>query len=105
MDWLTQILIFGFAALLFFIGSIVCACQNKYYLGLLCGILELVSAVISSGAWAWALKVSGKADWFLLGLRGYTLLSFIFWDMLAVGAVCLVINGRGLARNRKSAQF
>ena len=105
MDWLTQILIFGFAALLFFIGSIVFACKKEFSRGLLFGVLELVSAVISSGAWAWALKVSGKADWFLLGIRRYTLLSFIFWDMLAVGVVCLVINGRGLARNRKSAQF
>ena len=105
MDWLTQILIFGFVALLFFIASIVFACKKDYARGLLFGILELVAAAISSCTWAYALKVSGKADWFLLGIRRYTTLSLIFWDMFAVGVVCLAINGAGLARKRKSAQF
>ena len=104
INWLVQVLIWGFAALLFFIASLVFACRKDYSRGRLFGILELVAASISSGIWAYALRVSGKADWSLLGFRRDPLISLIFWGMLAAGVLCLAINGFGLSRKRKSAQ-
>lgn len=96
LNWGMQVIIFGLFALFFFIDSIVCAIRTDFSHGLLCGLLELVSAAISSSAWAWALRVSGKSDWYLLGIHRYTLVSLIFWSMFAVGVLCLVINWIGL---------
>ncbi len=104
MDWLGLLLICGTSALLFFIGSLVCASLRKYLLGLLFGLFELAAAAVASYGWAWALRISGKTDWFLLGILGYTPVSLVFWAMLAVGVVCLVINGRGLVRKWASAR-
>lgn len=103
MDWLRQIFVFGLIALVFFIGSQLCASLKKYYLGLFFGILELVSAVVASYAWAWALKVSGKGDWLLLGIFGYTPIGLIFWAMFVVGVMCVVKNVRGLVQKRRPA--
>lgn len=98
MDWVTQTLGFGFLALPLFGLSVLFAWRKKYKLGLLFGGLELISGGVSCAAWAWALKVSGKADWFLLGLLGYTPAALIFYAMLVVGIVCLIANFRGLVR-------
>ena len=103
MEWGKQIIVFGLIALVFFIGSQLCASLKKYFLGAIFGILELASAVVSSYAWAWALKVSGKGDWFLLGILGYPPIGLIFWAMFVVGVMSLVKNGKGLAQKRKSA--
>ena len=48
--------------------------------------------MLSSSAWAYALKISGKVDWFLLGLLGYTPIALIFYTMLLVGVVCIGIS-------------
>ena len=104
MDWLALLLICGTSALICSGGSLVCASLKRYLLGLLFGILELAAAAVASYGWAWALRISGKTDWFLLGIFGYTPVSLVFWAMLAAGAVCLVINGRGLVRKWTSAR-
>lgn len=91
----------GLLALVFFIFSAIFAKTGKYDWGLGFGALELLSAAASSSAWAWALKVSGKADWFLLGLRRYAPLSVIFWSMFVVGILCVLANLRGLVKMRK----
>ena len=102
--WLVLVLACGFAALLFFIGSLVFACKKDFSRGRLFGILELVVASISSGIWAYALRTSGKADWSLLGFHRDPLIALIFWGMLAAGVLCLAINGIGLSRKRKAAR-
>lgn len=98
MDWVTQILVFGFLAFLLFVLSAVFTRRKKPGLGLLFGALELISAGISCSAWAWALKVSGKAGWFLLGLLSYPPVALIFYAMLAVGVACLAAGFCGLTK-------
>ena len=104
LNWVMQVIIFGLFALFFFFDSIICAIRMDFSHGLLCGLLELASAAISSSAFAWALKVSGKADWYLLGIHRYTPYSLIFWSMFAVGVLCLAVNGVGLVRKWTTAR-
>ena len=92
MDWVTQIFAFGLLALALFIASLVFFRLKKSRAGLICGVLELVSGAISCAAWADALKVSGKRDWFLLGLLGYTPIALIFYAMIGCGLLCTVMN-------------
>ncbi len=103
MDWLLQVLLFGLVALFFSITSVSATLQNRYALGLCVGILELLSATISASAWAYALKISGKMDWFLLGLLGYTPIALIFMAMFVVGILCVLASIRGLIKKEKSA--
>lgn len=71
---------------------------KRHKLGLLFALLELLAAVISSGAWAHALKISGKTDWFLFGIFGYTPIGLICFAMFAVGMLCAAINFRGVIK-------
>lgn len=98
MDWFYQVIVFGLCAFLMFVLSAVCAKRKRHGMGLAFGVLELISGVISSSAWAWALKVSGKTDWFLFGLFGYTPFALICIAMLAVGILCIAVNLRGLVK-------
>jgi len=90
MDCLSQILVFGLVALLLFIGSIVSIQKKLYALGLAFGILELLSATVSSSAWAWALKISGKGDWFLFGILNYPPIGLACISMFLVGVLCVM---------------
>lgn len=99
--WALQVLAFGLLALIFFVFYLTYAQQKKYAHSLVFGILELISAVISSAAWAWALRVSGKVDWLLLGLIRYTFLALIFIAMLTVGVYCIVTSIRKLSKQGK----
>ncbi len=98
MDCLSQILIFGFVALLLLIRSVVSIQKKQYTLGLSLGILELLSATVSSSAWAWALKVSGKGDWFLFGILNYPPLGLICISMFVVGVLCVIMGIRGVTK-------
>lgn len=98
MGWVVQILGFGLLAFIMFVLSADFAWIKEHKLGLLFGGLELISAYISSSAWAWALKVSGKSDWFLLGLFGYTPIALICYSMFIVGIICLIVNFCGLIK-------
>ncbi len=98
MDCLSQILIFGFVALLLLIRSVVSIQKKQYTLGLSFGILELLSATVSSSAWAWALKVSGKGDWFLFGILNYPPLGLICISMFVVGVLCVIMGIRGVTK-------
>ena len=103
MDCVLQILLFGLAALFFSIASVSATLQNRYALGLCCGIFELLAATISASAWAYALKISGKMDWFLLGLLGYPPMALIFMAMFVVGILCILASIRSLVKKEKSA--
>lgn len=103
MDWEVQMLGFGSLACLIFVLSAFFTWKKKRILGLLLGVLELILAVISSSAWAWALKISGKKDWFLLGLLGYTPIALVCYSMLAVGIVCLIANFCGIMKGLDAA--
>lgn len=95
MDWVTQILTFGFSILgcfVFSIAFIVFTAKKPHIVGLAFGALELILGVLFSSAWAYALKISGKVDWFLLGLLGYTPVALIFYTMLLVGVACIGVN-------------
>ena len=92
MDWVTQVLCFGFLAFLMFILSAVFAWKGKIGIGLLFAGLELLSAAISSMGWMYALLISGKTDWFLLGFVGYRPVSLIFISMFIVGIGCVAVN-------------
>lgn len=94
MDYLTLILGFGSLAFLMFVFSAFFAWKKKPKIGLLFGCLELAAAAVSSAAWMDALRVSGKIDWFLLGLLGYSLVALIFISMFVVGIGCVVVNFR-----------
>lgn len=98
MDYLVQILGFGFLALLMFILADIFVWKKQPKAGLVFGRLELLSAAISSAAWMDALRVSGKKDWFLLGLFGYTPFSLIFIGMLVVGIGCVAVSVRRLLK-------
>ena len=92
MDAFMQIITFGFIAFVSFVLSIAFATQEQNIVGLLFGVVELLFGVLSSLVWACALKSSGKADWFLLGLVRYTPAALIFYAMLTAGVVCIGIN-------------
>ena len=97
-SWFGLVTLFGLLALGLFIGSAALAGKKQYRAGLCCGILELLAAAVSSSAWAWALKVSGKADWMLFGLFGYTIAALICYAMFVVGALCVLASARGIVR-------
>lgn len=103
MDWFVQIIAFGLLAFLFFVLSAASGSKHKFGCGVFFGFLELLCAVISSSAWAWALKVSGKGDWFLLGILGYTPVVLICYAMFVVGAWCTVTNIRGISKQKTAA--
>lgn len=106
MGWFLQIVVFGLLAFLMFVLSAVYTKREKSRIGLAFGVLELLSAAISSSAWAWALKVSGKDDWFLFGVRRYTLMALICIAMLVTGILCIAMNlcrlGNGHLEQKKS---
>lgn len=99
MDYFWQIVGFGFLALGLFGCSLVLAKQKHYIAGLVFGVLELLAGAVSCRVWMLALKVSGKSDWFLLGLLGYTPVALIFYAMMGAGILCVVLNFRGLKWN------
>lgn len=103
MDWFLQIITFGGLAFLFFVLSEASKRKNKFIRGVFFGCLELLAAVVSSSAWAWALKVSGKRDWFLFGILGYTPVGLICYAMFVVGVWCIVTNTRGISRQKSTA--
>jgi len=82
----------GLVALLFSLCSVAFTNRGRYVLGELFGILELASATVSSSVWAWALKGSGKTDWYLLGIRNYPPIGMIFWSMFIVGVLCILAS-------------
>lgn len=98
---LRTILIGGLVAFVFFILSVACAWKSKHPAGLAFAFLELLAASVSSAAWMYALKVSGKTDWYLLGLFRYTPIALIFISMFVVGAICVIVNVRGIIKSRK----
>ncbi len=98
MSWVLQVVVFGFVALLFFIRSVASIQKKQYALGLAFGILELLSATVSSSAWAWALHVSGKSDWRLFGILNYTPLGLICVSMFVVGALCVIMGIWGVIK-------
>lgn len=101
MDWFFQVVVFGLLAFLTFVVSAIYTKKQKFKIGLAFGVLELISAVISSSAWAYALKVSGKTDWFLFGLRRYTVFALICYAMLATGMICVAVNLWNLRKMNK----
>ena len=101
MGWLMLIVVFGFIALGFFILSQVSIWTKNPRIGLVFAVLELISASISSLAWMWALRVSGKGDWFLLGIFRYTPISLIFWSMFVVGILCVALSIWGIRRKNE----
>ena len=103
MDWVMQILMFGFAAFICFVFSAVFTARRQHIAGLIFGVLELVPAAVSSWAWADALRSSGKGDWFLLGILSYPVAGLIFWCMFAVGILCVVWSVMGRKRQSGSA--
>lgn len=96
MDLFGQIIAFGMLALLMFSFSIAFLQGKKPKIGLVFGCLELFSAVRSAGAWMYALRVSGKGDWFLFGILSYPLVGLICVAMFAVGFLCVAANVRGI---------
>lgn len=103
MGWVMQMLGFGFLAFIMLLLSATFAWRKRYKLGLLFGGMELIAAGVSSSAWAWALKVSGKIDWFLLGLMRYTPIALICYAMFAVGTICLIVNFCGFIKDLDAA--
>lgn len=93
---LTQIFVFGFTALAFFTLSQVFIWAEKPGIGFVFAVLELLSASVSSWAWMWALRVSGKGDWLLLGVLGYPPIGLIFWSMFVVGIRCAAVSIQGI---------
>lgn len=96
MDWLTQILVFGFTALAFFTLSLAFIWAKKPSIGLGFAVLELISASVSSLAWMDALRESGKGDWFLLGVLSYLPIGLIFISMFVVGVRCATVSIQGI---------
>jgi len=94
----------GMAALIFFLCSAFSTKQERYSLGLAFGVLELLSAVVSSFVWAEALWESGKIDWFLFGILNYPLIGLIFWSMLVAGVLCVVASIRGIKQKKAAGQ-
>lgn len=98
-SWFSMVSLFSSLALIFFILSLRFAWKKRYKTGMLLAVLELMSGAVSSAAWAWALKVSGKTDWFLLGIRNYGFGGLIFWCMDGVGLICLALCMGGMIRD------
>ena len=88
----------GFPAFALSLSSIISVWQKDYREGLFFAILELLPASVVSGVWMYALKISGKSDWFLFGLFGYTPVALSCICMIAAGVVCFILNARGLAK-------
>lgn len=95
------IFFFGSIAALLFLASLDYFAKKWYKTGLLFGCLELLSAVPPTLAWMDALWNSGKRDWFLLGLLGYPPIALCFYAMFIAGAVCLILNIRGIVRGKR----
>lgn len=102
MGLVMQILSFGGPAFLMFVLSVAFCKMRKNWAGLAFGALELLSVAISSRAWMHALRISGKIDWFLLGIFSYPIIGLIWVAMFAVGLICLAVNIGGLAHRKKS---
>ncbi|MDE7244460.1 MAG: hypothetical protein K2O18_10895 [Oscillospiraceae bacterium] len=100
MLWFWTIIFGGCMAAVFFMLSVWLIRSGKRAAGFAFAALELLAAAVSSASWMWALKVSGKMDWFLFGLFGYTPFALIFYAMFAVGIGCIVMNVRSLRRER-----
>ena len=101
LDWVRQIFVFGFTALALFILSQIFIRVKKPGIGFVFAVLELLSASVSSSAWMWALRVSGKGDWLLLGILGYPPIGVIFWSMFVVGIRCAVVSIQGIRRQNE----
>ena len=100
MLWFYMVLFGGCLAAVFFLLSGSMIGQHKRTAGYVFAALELLSAAVSSGAWMYALKISGKTDWFLCGLFGYTPIALIFYAMFAVGFGCIAVNACGGKREQ-----
>lgn len=103
MGWFFQVIFFGILAALMFGVSVDFVKAKRCVTGLLFGVLELLAAAVSSGAWAYALKISGKADWFLLGIHRYTPIALICYAMFAVGVWCVAMNLWGIVKHLAAA--
>ena len=111
MGWIDSFMQFGPLLALFgllgvtvaFLRIVRCFRERRYVLGLLFTCLELLSAVPLIVWWMCALKVSGKTDWYLLGLLSYPFPAICFYALFAVGAVCAGMNIWGIAREKKTA--
>lgn len=99
-NWFSMVFLFGSIALILFICSTRGIWKRAYKAGMLFTVLEMMSGAAASAAWAWALKVSGKTDWSLLGIRGYTPIAVIFWCMDGVGLICLALCMGGLIKDK-----
>lgn len=98
-----QILLFGLTAFIFFISSTTFTALKQPTPGLVLGVLELASAFLSSAGWAELLRVSGKTDWFLLGIIGYPAIALLFISMYVVGMLCIVWSAWRLHRLKKTS--
>ena len=112
MDWVDQFMqfwgpvlaIFGILGLTAaFLLLVRCFRERRYVPGLLASCLELLSAVPLTLFWMCALKVSGKSDWYLLGLLGYPFPAVCFYALFAIGAACVVLNIQGIVRGERPA--
>ncbi len=92
----------GFSAFAMFLLSVNSARKRNYRESRTFALLELLSAVISAGTWMYALKISGKADWYLFGFYRYTPLALICLSMFAAGTVCMIVSVWGLAKHKAS---
>lgn len=97
-NWIAQIFFFGLIALGLFLASVYCIRKGKYVAALVLAVAELGSGALTLPPWLWALKSSGKADWYLLGLRNYPSVALIFYAMFAAGILCIVFSIAGLVK-------
>lgn len=65
------------------------------------GVLWFVAMAAVSSYWAYLLKISGKIDWFLLGLLSYPPIGLFCYAVLAVGIVCVVWGIRSYMQQKK----
>lgn len=101
--WFDLVIGCGFLALFLFISSVKNIWKKRHMRGLILAASELVSAGVSVSAWMWALESSGKPT-FLFGFRYFTLMAVICICMFAVGAVCIILNAWGLAKQKAACE-
>lgn len=112
MDWIDSyvkflgplLALFGLLGItVAFLRIVRCFQERRYVTGMLAACLGLLSAVPLTVWWMCALKVSGKTDWYLLGLLGYPFPAVCFYALFVIGAVCAALNIRGIVRGKKPA--
>lgn len=95
------LLVLGVAALLFLGLSVFYCARRKFGSALIHACLELLSSSLMCVAWADALRISGKKDWRLLGIRNYPALGLFCYAVLAAGGALIVWNAVKLCLSHK----